>query len=312
MPKFQVERSTVINANPERVFDTIADYRTWTTWSPWLIADPEATVTISEKPAAVGSKYHWKGTVTGEGELVHRQLKRGQIIEDDLTFLKPFKSLAKTAFHVRPEGGGTHLTWSMDSSMPWFMFWMIPMMKTFIGMDYGRGLNMLKEWIELGTIQSKTKVHGVETVQPFRMAGVAASSPIDRIGPSMEQTFSKAQTEFKNLGMPMTGEMISVYTKFRVKEGIFDYISGYVIPESVQAPTGSALVTWQLPTTKAFRVEHIGSYRHLGNGWSVANQIARYKKLKQSSTGTYEIYRTIPPKTPESELVTDIYLPLKK
>ena len=311
MPQFQIERSTVIQSNPERVYDALADFRTWTTWSPWLIADPEAAVTISENPSAIGSRYGWKGTVTGEGELVHQRLQPNERIEDDLTFLKPFKSFAKTAFHLQPAEGGTRLTWSMNSSMPWFLFWMIPMMKTFIGMDYARGLCMFKEWIETGAIQSSTKVHGVESVRPFRMAGMAASSPIDRIGPSMEQTFSTAQAEFKSLGIPMTGEMISVYTKFRIKEGVFDYICGYILPDSIAIPASSALVTWKLQSSTAFRVTHIGSYKHLGNGWSVANQIARFRKLKQCRTGTYEIYRTTPPETPEAELVTDIYLPLR-
>jgi hypothetical protein len=59
-----------------------------------------------------------------------------------------------------------------------------------------------------------------------------------------------------------------------------------------------------------FRVEHIGAYKHLGNAWSIAKQVVRYKKMKQCRVGTYEIYRTVPP-TPEQELVTDIYLPLK-
>jgi hypothetical protein len=168
------------------------------------------------------------------------------LIEDDLTFLKPFKSFAKTAFHLRPESSGTHVTWLMDSSMPWFLFWMIPMTKTFIRMDYGRGLNMLKEWIETGAIRSKTTVHGIESLQPFRMAGIAASSHIDEIGPAMERSFATAQAEFKTLGIPMTGEMISVYTKFRVAQGIFDYISGYIIPDNVHVPRGSALIIWKL------------------------------------------------------------------
>lgn len=46
------------------------------------------------------------------------------------------------------------------------------MMKTFIGMDYERGLKMLKEWIETGTVLSKTNARGIETVRPMRMAGI--------------------------------------------------------------------------------------------------------------------------------------------
>ena len=292
------------------MFEALADYRTWTTWSPWLIAEPEAKVTVSSNPSSIGSSYTWAGQVTGEGRIEHKKLEPNCLIEDDLNFLKPFKSYAKVVFRLNPFHDGTKVSWSMDSSLPWFMFWMVGMMKTFIGMDYMRGLAMLKEWIETGSITSKSIVHGIVQVGPVQMAGIASSCAVDQVGQSMEKAFGAAQAEFKRLGIAMDGEMISVYTEFRIREGVFEYISGYMIPASTRIPADSQLKVWSRPSGKAFRVEHAGSYRHLGNGWSVANQIARSKKLKQDRSGTYEMYRTVPP-TPEVELVTDIYLPLK-
>jgi hypothetical protein len=43
----------------------------------------------------------------------------------------------------------------------------------------------------------------------------------------------------------------------------------------------------------------------------VANQIVRAQKLKQCKLGTFEIYKSFPPATPEAECVTEIYLPLR-
>ncbi len=158
MPKIQLERSILIEADPQRVYEGLADYQTWTTWSPWLIADPEATVTVSKNPAAVGSTYHWTGTITGEGELVHKVLKPGQLIEDDLSFIKPFKSFAKTAFHLRRSQTRLASVGQWTPAFPGLCSGWSPMMKTFIGMDYQRGLNMFKDWIETGanSFQSKS------------------------------------------------------------------------------------------------------------------------------------------------------------
>jgi hypothetical protein len=311
MPKFHISRSIVVSAPAKQVFDALSDFRTWTTWSPWLIAEPEAKVTISENSSSVGSTYSWVGNMTGEGKLKHRKLDPHVLIEDDLNFIKPFKSYANVVFRLAAENQGTKVTWEMDSSLPWFLFFMVPMMKTLLGMDYARGLTMFKEWIETGSITSKTKVHGIEQASSFRMLGIASSCSVDQVSASMEKAFSQAQDEFKRLGISMDHGMISVYTKFHVKEGVFEYISGYIVPESTEIPSSSKLQSWSLPAGKVFRVEHVGRYQHLGNPWSIANQIVRYKKLKQSKVGTYEIYRTIPP-TPEAELVTDIYLPLKR
>lgn len=310
MPKFQVKRSTVIDAPIEKVYDTFADFSTWTTWSPWLIAEPDAKVVVSASPSTVGATYEWIGDITGQGRLEHKRLEPHRLIEDDLNFIKPFKSYALDVLRFEPAPGGTRVIWAMDSSLPWFLFWMIPMMKTFIGMDYARGLAMAKEWIETGSISSKSTILGVQKVGPLRMVGIASSSSVDDIGPSMERAFDTAKAEMTKHGLPLNGDMISVYKKFHIKSGFFDYISGYVIPAEIELPGGTGLQSWSLGSCKAFHVQHIGSYKHLGNAWSIANMHIRHKKIKQSRVGTYEIYRTVPP-VPDNELITDIYLPLK-
>lgn len=310
MPRFHVDRSIEIGASPQRVFETVTDFGTWTTWSPWLIAEPDAQVTVTPNSAAVGSVYAWNGQVTGQGEIEHLQLVPGELILDEIRFLKPFRSVSSVSFRMEPAGEGTRLTWNMDGSLPWFMFWMKGMMQTMIGMDYDRGLKMLKEWMETGSISSRTVVRGVETIGPLRVAGIRAICSIDDVGPSMKKSFSEAAAAFRKHNLPMDGEMISVYHKFDMKARTFDYTSGYAIPSSADA-VPAELSEWSIPTLKAFCVDHIGSYDHLGNGWSAANQIARYKKMKQCRVGTFEIYRTTPDDTPEAELKTEIYLPLK-
>jgi hypothetical protein len=281
MPKYHVERSLHIDASPDGVFETIADFRTWTTWSPWLLAEPNAHVNVTKDPASVGSRYAWEGNIVGAGELEHVRLTPGRLIDDELRFFKPFKTTCKTAFELTPQGGGTMVKWTMEGNMPWFLFFMIPMMKTFIGMDYQRGLTMLKDWIEIGTILSKTEVHGVETFGPLRMAGIAGSCSVHEVEQSMDQDFLKTKEEWQRCHLPHGGWQISVYTAFRVKEGRFEYICGFTLPSDAVVPSDSQLTTWSLPMGKVFRVEHIGSYRHLGNGWSVANQLARHEKLRQ-------------------------------
>ena len=311
MPAWNVTQKVYIEAPASKVYEAVSDYRTWTTWSPWLIADPEASTKVSEIPDAVGSTYHWQGAVVGEGELEHLRLEPGKSVEDELRFLKPMKTTCKTALFFQSHGEGTEVTWTMDATLPWFLFWMIPTIKRMVGMDYQRGLNMLKDLVEKGRIDSKTSVRGVEQVAAVRMAGLSGRCSVDSVSEAMEETLQQVNAEFEREGLPTSGPMIAVYTKFLIKEGVFEYLMGYMIPESLILPTHSSLRDWRQRAGRALHVEHIGSYRHLGNAWSVANQIARYKKLKQCRTGTYEIYTTTPPQTPESLLQTDIYLPLR-
>ena len=143
------------------------------------------------------------------------------------------------------------------------------------------------------------------------MAGIVGSSPMATIGKALDESMAKANEAFRQAGWTVDREMVTVYTKFRMKDAGLDYIAGYQLAAGEELPAGSPLKAWSLPASKAFRVEHIGSYRHLGNAWSVANQWVQCKKLKQQRVGTFEIYRNNPQQVPEEELRTDIYLPLK-
>jgi effector-binding domain-containing protein len=313
MPGFHVQRSIVINDTPENVFDKVADFGTWPTWSPWLCAEPDAQVTIPDDASSVGAVYSWKGEIVGQGEMEHIRLQRAERIENEIRFTKPFKSRSRVWFDLEPSGDGTKITWHMQGSLPWFLFWMFWMlwkMEVFIGMDYERGLKMLKEWIETGKILSDTKIHGVESVGPLKMAGIRKRCSIREIGSSMKQAFEEAEAAFCQHGLPTGGAGITVYHYFDMKAGTFEYTSGWIIPDSADVATAE-LSSWSIPVSRALRIDHVGSYDNVGNAWSAAQQYLRYKKLKQSKVGTFEIYRNDPDETAPADLENEIYLPLR-
>ena len=307
MPKFSAARSITIETDPNSVFDKVADYGTWTTWSPWLCAEPDAEVKISADSNSVGSTYAWDGKIVGSGELEHKVLEPGRLIDDEIRFLKPFKSQSEVKFEFEKVADGTKVTWHMNGKLPWFMFWMKPMMEPFIGMDYERGLKMLKEWIETGNINSKTITKGIQTVGPLRMAGIKKTSHMKEMSKEMPVALEDAKRKLDQHGVEIQG-CISVYHKFNIKQQIMDYTTGFIVNETVDIP---GLNDWKIDNVRALRVDHVGSYQHLGNAWSAANQISRYEKLKQSKVGTFEIYRNDPTEVPEEEILTEIYLPLK-
>ena len=125
MMKYHVERSTQINASVDTVRSLIVDFNHWNRWSPWTIAEPDCSVTVKGEPATPGHSMHWDGKIIGSGENVIAALD-DQHIQYDLSFFKPFKSQAKTGFLIKEKGESTEVTWTMDSSMPFFMFFMVP------------------------------------------------------------------------------------------------------------------------------------------------------------------------------------------
>jgi len=311
MPVWNVQKSIEIDAPVSKVYQMVSDYRTWTSWSPWLIAEPQAKVDISDRSNQVGSTYHWSGKVVGEGRLEHLRLETDRLVEDCLDFIRPTKSKSKTGFKFEAIGDRTRLVWSIDGNLPWYLFFLPPMIETMLGMDYQRGLMMIKELAETGRITSSTEVLGIESIPPIRVAGLQAQSSVFNIEQSMEEMLVKLESEYQDQGMPKEGAMVAVYTRFKVKQGIFEYLLGRAIPDTLLIPTPSSLKEWKFPQARALHVRHTGSYKHLGNAWSIANRIAEHQKLKLNRSASFEIYTNSPHDNPEESLQTDLYLPLR-
>jgi len=59
---FSIERSTLIQAPPEKVFPYINDLRNWAAWSVWEKMDPNMKKTYSTNSVGQGASYEWKVT----------------------------------------------------------------------------------------------------------------------------------------------------------------------------------------------------------------------------------------------------------
>ena len=63
------ERSAVINAPPETVFQQVNTLKNWEKWSYWHQSDPEQKIAYSGPPAGTGASYAWDGEKTKQGTL---------------------------------------------------------------------------------------------------------------------------------------------------------------------------------------------------------------------------------------------------
>lgn len=111
---FTLMRRTHINAPPETVAALIDDFHEWIKWSPFEKMDPEGTLqrAYSGAPRGVGAVYDWAGKKTGVGrmEIVEQTADKVRI---QLDFIKPFPANNFAEYSMKPDGGGTEVTWSM-------------------------------------------------------------------------------------------------------------------------------------------------------------------------------------------------------
>lgn len=306
MPKTHISRSQFINAPMEQVFAKVAHMGEWQHWSPWLIMEPNAKVEVD----ADGKHYSWKGNRVGEGNMKVRSTNDKDSVTYDLEFLKPFKNKATVGMQLKPQGQGTEVIWTMDGSLPWFMFWMKNMMQTFVGMDYERGLRLLKDYAEDGEVHSKLNFIGVQEYPGCKYVSRTRECSLDEMPLLMKQDFEKLMPWAAAQGMdPRKG--FSIYHKFDPIKNKCKY-SACVAYTDTPKDLPSEYTLESHAATKIYSLEHVGPYEHLGNAWSTMQTIVRNKEIKPiKGYHPFETYGNSPMDTAPNELITRINFAIK-
>jgi hypothetical protein len=147
---FSVQRSAVINAPPEKITPLLADFRQWSSWSPFEKADPTMKRTYAGADRGKGALYGWEGNAkvgAGRMEILDASHSRVAI---KLDFLKPFEAHNLAEFTLQPNGNTTTVTWSMRGRNPFIskVICVFISMDKMVGGDFETGLQNLKTLAE--------------------------------------------------------------------------------------------------------------------------------------------------------------------
>ena len=114
--EFRVVRAATIPTAPDKVFPYVNDLKKWQEWSPWAKLDPNCKVAFEGPVEGPGAKFSWSGNNdVGVGSMSITESKSPELVRIKLAFLKPMEGDSDVVFTLKPEAGGTQVTWQMDS-----------------------------------------------------------------------------------------------------------------------------------------------------------------------------------------------------
>jgi hypothetical protein len=145
---FTIQREGSIPALPEAVTALLQDFHQWQKFSPWEALDPNMSRSFSGADQGVGAGYAWTGNKkVGRGDMLITAATPGKSVAIDLNFQAPMKANNTTLFLLRPEGNGSHLTWSMSgkNSFVGKIFAMLLNIDKMVGKDFEKGINNLRD-----------------------------------------------------------------------------------------------------------------------------------------------------------------------
>ena len=302
-----VSRSIIVDSPVGQIYEIISDFHHWTAWSPWLVSEPGTKVTVQPD----GKSYRWEGNRIGSGQMSIEREQPPSSLDVDLRFLKPWRSQAKVRFECRPDGDGTKVTWSMDSSLPFFLFWMKTRMQAFISADYDRGLAMLKEYIEEGQVFSKMTFSGISDFAGCRYVGFRSHSTIEQSGQQMAKDFDRLMTWMKEQALQPAAAPFCIYHKWDFLSRAANYTAA--IPITSALPNlPPDMVEGSIPAIKVHTIRHRGRYLHLGNAWATQYMMHRNKEFRPvKGVDPFEVYISMPGSVADEDLITDVHFPVK-
>ena len=146
---FRVERSTVVNAPPKKIYDLVVEPKQWPKWSAWNARDPNMKITYKGPPFGMGARWEWVSKTEGTGAMEFTRVEPDRAVEYSLSF--PEYNMRSTgAITMEPSGNATKVTWtnSGDLGNNPLKRYLTLTMDRMVGPDFEAGLANLKALAE--------------------------------------------------------------------------------------------------------------------------------------------------------------------
>jgi effector-binding domain-containing protein len=315
-----MERSTLIAAPASAIYSQIDNYRSFNLWSPWAQYDPNAKYTIEGPARGVGARQSWAGNAEiGSGSQQIIETKPYTLIKSSLVFGGFEAHRYVSTFSLEPRGDDTRVTWSFDGEFGGNALNQIVsryfalMMGDSVGKDYDRGLSNLKKLAESlpKTDFSALNVEEV-SLQAQAIAAISGqSSPeVGEIGKAYAVAYAKIVGFIKTNGLRESGPPLAITRKWDTGHKIFMFDAGIPVNRNDVAVLGGEVRLMKTYAGKALKVTHRGPYATMPQTYEMLHAYMKAYGYEKSSD-EWEEYVSDPGKTPESELITHIFYPVK-
>ena len=317
--EFGLEESIEIKAPMEKIWEQLVDATKWKKWSPWIILEPNSQHSVEWKIWELWYKEQRGGKYIGSGEGILTEIEEGKMLQFTLNFFRPFKSLWNIAEYHIEELWKDHykITWTLQTSLPVFFFFMKKMMISMIKADFNRGLIMLKDVAETWKLETSTTYLWTEKFDKQYYIAKKWSG-------SQEEMWVSMWEDFKGLHK-MCGEQnievqwgFSIYDTSDMTNDYFEYQACLIISEDKYNTLSSSeleegFYVDMYDETQVAKITHTWDYKYLGNSWTGAFMFLKPEGLKQNKKRSPIEYYEIWPHNSENpaEYKTHIGIPVK-
>lgn len=309
-----VEVSTEIDAQQATVFALVNDFRRFTLWAPWTDTDPNARFIYSGNSRGAGATVTWDGTILGSGTQTIMESRPFEYVGIVMSPGEPGE--AKSWFRLEPGVGTTIVHWGfeVDYGLNIVGRYFASMLGGVVARDYEAGLANLKELAESLPIADFSDLE-IEhlVVEPMDIAYLPTTSRPEpaAISEAMGKSYFQILNFIDEHNLQDAGAPLSITRTFSGSALVFDAaIPVRGVTDETPREDGAVKLGSSYGGL-VIRVRHTGSYRDLA---STHRKITAYLAALgiQRNGDPWESYVSDPGKTPEKDLLTYVYYPIRQ
>ncbi|EAQ63467.1 hypothetical protein MED121_08156 [Marinomonas sp. MED121] len=305
---YQVDRSILINAPINKVYDRIRSVKSWPQWSPWLHHDEDPNLKYQGKIGDVGSSLEWHGPYIGSGKLnLISQVSPYSLIFE-LKQKHYLTSVTNIEFQLEETSTGTRLNWSMNTSLPFIFCLFLGKRQHQLNKDYDIALARLAGQLSHSN-EPKFEFLGIQPLPPIEAVTRPFSGSTPEIFAQMEIGYSELHSQLGPNNCP-NGAIFAQYDQAEPEHNYFCGKIGIPIQNLDICECHAELVRNH---GDFFSLRFTGSYEQLSYAWHVAIKHSRLHHYKwDKSRPHFEIFQAGPHNNSDpSHFITELYLPIK-
>ena len=304
--QFDVRRELKVEAPLETTFAAIVDFKSWPEWSPWLLHEPDAQIAYSDDYQQEEGYYKWEGSVIGAGRLTHIRINNNRSIQQQIEFLRPFKSSSEVSWSFEAQGDQTLVSWEMHGTMPFLFRFMARSIEPMIGRDYELGLALLNGYLNGSAAHPCIYFVGRESLDDFSYWSIPFHGNLRQLEASRRSSIESLESASAGkAGLPLTlyHQLDPMSTSYQAE---------FALPIAETAPLTN-YSRREFSGGEYFKITLRGDHRFLSLAWHTLFSHCRMHRIKlDKSRPALEIYQDDPSGVDDSNQInTTLYLAIR-
>ncbi|WP_347922444.1 SRPBCC family protein [Pontimicrobium sp. SW4] len=312
---YDIQRSRVIKAPAELLFNQINDFKNWESWSPWVEKEPNLQISYPEQTSGVGGSYSWIGE-DGPGNMKTLAVSPFDSISQEMQFDDFPPSNVYWKFDKVDEG--TKVTWGMKADeVPFLLKFFAAIsggMDKMVGPDYERGLEKLDSLIIDSMSKFEVTIQGIKEYGGGFYLYKTTNATNENISAIMGEQYGSIHMFMAKKDIQMNGMPLTVYQDMNMDDGTVIMSNGIPVSEKITiTDDSSGVLCGYIPKTKVVKTTLKGNYTNLSKAWEETMKYLTDNNIEQSNIKPFEIYTNDPGNFPNpADWITEIYIPIKE